>query len=182
MIDADGRFVFPSTHPLDLTAAREQTLRAADVVLALDVPSLGAPLGPSVRERETLQLAVRPETKVVHITLLEGERQSFVSDTMWLLPVAIPIAADTSIALPQLLALCRDQLGVHTGTAQRLASRRARRAALQAEARKRSQAWIEQNWHQQPISAARLYGELNTPPGEILGPGACAWTALARSA
>ena len=162
VIDADGRFAFPSTHPLDLTAAREQTLRAADVVLALDVPSLGAPLGPSVRERETLQLAVRPETKVVHITLLEGERQSFVSDTMWLLPVAIPIAADTSIALPQLLALCRDQLGVHTGTAQRLASRRARAAALQAEARKRSQAWIEQNWHQQPISSARLYGELNT--------------------
>ena len=95
VIDADGRFAFPSTHPLDLTAAREQTLRAADVVLALDVPSLGAPLGPSVRERETLQLAVRPETKVVHITLLEGERQSFVSDTMWLLQVAIPIAADT---------------------------------------------------------------------------------------
>ena len=161
VIDADGRFAFPSTHPLDLTAAREQTLRAADVVLALDVPSLGAPLGPSVRERETLQLAVRPETKVVHITLLEGERQSFVSDTMWLLPVAIPIAADTSIALPQLLALCRDQLGAHAGTAQRLESRRARAAALQAEARKRSQAWIEQNWHQQPISSARLYGELN---------------------
>ena len=30
VIDA-MRFVFPNTHPLDLTAAREQTLRAADV-------------------------------------------------------------------------------------------------------------------------------------------------------
>jgi acetolactate synthase-1/2/3 large subunit len=161
VIDADGRFAFPNTHPLDLTAAREPTLRAADVVLALDVPSLGVPLGPSVRERATLQLAVRPGTKMVHITLLESERQSLVSDTMWLLPVAVPIAADTAIALPQLLALCRDQLGARADVVQRLAERRARAAALRAEARQRSQAWIEQNWHQQPISAARLYGELN---------------------
>jgi acetolactate synthase I/II/III large subunit len=161
VIDADGRFAFPNTHPLDLTAAREQTLRAADVVLALDVPSLGVPLGPSVRERETLQLAVRPQTKIIHITLLEGERQSLVSDTMWLLPVAIPIAADTPIALPQLLALCRAQLGAHADVAPRIEGRRARVAAMRAEAHKRSQAWIEQNWQQQPISAARLYGELN---------------------
>ena len=140
---------------------REATLRAADVVLALDVPSLGVPLGPSVRERETLQLAVRPETKIVHITLLEGERQSLVSDTMWLLPVAVPIAADTSIALPQLLALCRHQLGAHADIAPRIEDRRARVAAMQAEAHQRSQTWIEQNWHQQPISSARLYGELN---------------------
>src|SRR5712691_7741229 len=159
VIDADGRFAFPNTHSLDLTAAREPTLRTADVVLALDVPSLGVPLGPSLRERESLQLAVRPGTKIVHITLLESERQSLVSDTMWLLPVAVPIAADTAIALPQLLALCRDQLGADA--APRRAGRRTRAAAMHAEARQRSQVWIEQNWHQQPISSARLYGELN---------------------
>ena len=162
VIDADGRFAFPNTHPLDLTAAREQTLRAADVVLALDVPSLGVPLGPSVRERETLELAVRPGTKIVHITLLECERQSFVSDTMWLVPVAVPIAAHTSIALPQLLELCRHQLGSQADAATRIEARRASAAAMRTEAHKRSQAWIEQNWHQKPISSARLYGELNS--------------------
>jgi acetolactate synthase I/II/III large subunit len=161
VIDADGRFAFPNTHRLDLTAAREPTLHAADVVLALDVPSLGLPLGPSVRERETLQLVVRPGTKIVHITLLEGERQSFVSDNMWLLPVAVPIAADTSIALPQLLELCRHQLVSDAEATRRIEGRHARAAAMHAEARKRSQAWIEQNWHQKPISSARLYGELN---------------------
>ena len=51
VVDSDGRFAFPSTHPLNLTNAREDALRSADVVLALDVPSLGVPLGPSVRER-----------------------------------------------------------------------------------------------------------------------------------
>ncbi len=161
VIDADGRFAFPNTHALDLTAARDQTLSAADVVLALDVPSLGVPLGPSVRERAALQLVVRPGTKIVHITLLEFERQSFVSDTMWLLPIAVPIAADTSIALPQLLELCRHQLGSQADATQRMAGRRARAAAMRAEAQQRSQAWREQNWHQKPISSARLYGELN---------------------
>jgi hypothetical protein len=125
------------------------------------VPSLGVPLGPSVRERAALQLVVPPGTKIVHITLLEFERQSFVSDTMWLLPIAVPIAADTSIALPQLLELCRHQLGSQADATQRMAGRRARAAAMRAEAQQRSQAWSEQNWHQKPISSARLYGDLN---------------------
>ena len=162
VIDADGRFAFPNTHSLDLAAAREQALRAADVVLALDVPSLGVPLGPSLRERQTLELAVRPGTKIVHITLLEGERQSFVSDTMWLVPVTVPIAAHTSIALPQLLELCRHQLGSQADAATRIEARRASAAAMRTEAHKRSHAWIEQNWQHKPISSARLYGELNS--------------------
>jgi len=160
VIDAEGRFAFPNTHPLDLTAAREQTLRTADVVLGLDVPSLGVPLGPSVRERESLQLAVSPATKIVHITLLEFERQSLVSDAMWLLPVAVPIAADTSIALPQLLELCRSLLAASPNSAQRINDRRSRAEAIHAEAHKRGASWVEQNWNQRPISSARIYGEL----------------------
>jgi len=80
---------------------------------------------------------------------------------MWLVPVAVPIAADTSTALPQLLALCRHQLGAHAEAAPCIEDRRARVAAMHAEAHQRSQAWIAQHWHQQPISSARLYGELN---------------------
>ena len=161
VIDAEGRFAFPNTHALDLTAAREETLRAADAVLALDVPSLGVPLGPSVRERESLQLAVRPGTKVIHITLLDLERQSLVSDAMWLLPVAVPIAADTSLALPQLIELCRKQLSSQTDSARRIEARRGKAEAIHSEAQKRARSWVEQNWNKKPISSARLYGELN---------------------
>jgi acetolactate synthase I/II/III large subunit len=161
VIDAEGRFAFPNNHPLDLTAAREQTLRAADVVLGLDVPSLGVPLGPSVRERESLQLAVSPAAKIVHITLLEFERQSLVSDAMWLLPVAVPIAADTSVALPQLLELCRSLLASSPNSAKQINDRRSKAEAIHAEAHKRALSWVEQNWNQKPISSARIYGELN---------------------
>jgi thiamine pyrophosphate-dependent acetolactate synthase large subunit-like protein len=160
VIDAEGRFGFPNTHPLDLTASREETLRAADAVLGLDVPSLGVPLGPSVRERESLQLAVRPGTPVIHITLLDLERQSLVSDAMWLLPVAVPVAADTAIALPQLIELCRNKLGSRADSTRRAESRRGKMEAIRAEAQKRVRTWVEQNWNQRPISSARLYGEL----------------------
>ena len=52
------------------------------MVLALDVPSLGVPLGPSVRERGALQLAIGPGTMVIHITLSDLEKQSWVTDNM----------------------------------------------------------------------------------------------------
>src|ERR671923_1159515 len=161
VIDADGRFAFPSTHPLNLTNAREEALRSADVVLALDVPSLGVPLGPLVRERGNFAPVIRPDCKVIHITLLDLERQSWVSDAMWLLPVHVPIAADTSVALPQLLEQTRERLKANNDTTRAIQTRRGRIEAIYYEARKKSQAWIEKTWDEKPISQARLFGEIN---------------------
>lgn len=158
VIDADGRYAFPSTHPLNLTTARDEALHGADVVLALDVPSLGVPLGPSVRERGNFVPAVGPATKIIHISMLDLERQSWVSDSMWLLPVLVPIAADTSVALPSLLELLRERL---TGAGQRTKARRARVERIYAEAREKSRAWIEKSWDEKPISQARFFSEIN---------------------
>lgn len=158
VIDSDGRYAFPSTHVLNLTTAREEALRNADVVLALDVPSLGVPLGPSVRERGNFAPAVSPSTQIIHVTMLDLERQSWVSDAMWLLPVHVPIAADTSVALPQLVERVRERLDAGS---QRVKERRARVEGLYADARKKSQAWIEKTWDEKPISQARLFGEIN---------------------
>lgn len=161
VIDADGRFAFPSAHPLNLTTAREEALRDADVVLALDVPSLGVPLGPSVRERGNFQPVIRPETRVIHITLLDHERQSWVSDSMWLLPVAVPIAADTAVALPTLFSACKERVRYKDESKKVTAGRRAKIESLHSEARKKSDVWIEKTWEEKPISQARLFGEVN---------------------
>jgi thiamine pyrophosphate-dependent acetolactate synthase large subunit-like protein len=161
VIDADGRYAFPSTHPLNLTTAREEALRSADVVLALDVPSLGVPLGPSVRERGNFAPVIRPDCKVIHITMLDLERQSWVTDSMWLLPVHVPIAADTAVALPQLLEQVRERAGSNNGTGRRSKERRERVEAIYYQTRKKSQEWIEKTWDEKPISQARLFGEIN---------------------
>ena len=123
VVDSDGRFAFPSTHPLNLTNAREEALRGADVVLALDVPSLGVPLGPSVRERGNFAPIISPSCKVIHITLLDLERQSWVSDNMWLLPVHMPMAADTAVVLPQLLEQVRERLSANKESAREVQRR-----------------------------------------------------------
>lgn len=160
VVDAEGRFGFPNTHSLDVTTLRERVLNEADVVLALDVPSLGVPLGPSVRERGALQLANPAGSKIIHITLLEQERQNWVTDNQWLLPVAIPIAADTSQAIPLLTAALRARLEGPGADLALIEERRARVTALHAEAKGSSAKWIQDNWDMMPISTARLYGEI----------------------
>lgn len=161
VIDSDGRYAFPSTHPLNLTNAREDALRDADVVLALDVPSLGVPLGPSVRERGNFAPVISPSCKVVHMTLLDLERQSWVSDAMWLLPVHVPIAADTAVALPQLLEQLRERIQNNAESARQVRARRAKVETIYNQARKKSQEWIEKTWDEKPISQARFFGEIN---------------------
>ena len=156
-----GRFAISNTHPLDLTPRREAALRQADVVLALDVPSLGVPLGPSVRERGALQPVIGPDTAVIHITLQDLEKQSWVTDNMWMIPVAVPIAADTAQAIPELAKVCREYLMASVGSSDRLEERRAKVQAMHQEAREEADAWIKQAWDQTPISSARLHGELN---------------------
>jgi thiamine pyrophosphate-dependent acetolactate synthase large subunit-like protein len=161
VVDADGRYAFPSTHPLNLTNAREDALRGADVVLALDVPSLGVPLGPSVRERGNFAPIISPSCKVIHITMLDLERQSWVSDNMWLLPVHVPMAADTAVALPQLLEQVRERLGANKDSAKQVQARRTKVEAIHRETRKTSQEWIEKTWNEKPISQARFFSEIN---------------------
>jgi acetolactate synthase-1/2/3 large subunit len=161
VVDSDGRYAFPSTHPLNLTNGREDALSNADVVLALDVPSLGVPLGPSVRERGNFAPIVSPSCKVIHITLLDLERQSWVSDNMWLLPVHVPIAADTAVALPALLEQVRERLAANKDSARQIQDRRAKVEAIYQETRKKSQQWIEKTWDEKPISQARFFSEIN---------------------
>src|SRR5918995_3193117 len=161
VIDSDGRYAFPSTHPLNLTNAREEALREADVVLALDVPSLGVPLGPSVRERGNFAPVISPSCKVIHMTMLDLERQSWVSDAMWLLPVHVPIAADTAVALPQLLEQLRERWKASSEPTQAIRERRTKIEAIYNQARKKSQEWIEKTWDEKPISQARFFGEIN---------------------
>jgi len=161
VIDSDGRYAFPSTHVLNLTTAREEALRNADVVLALDVPSLGVPLGPSVRERGNFAPIISPNCQVIHMTLLDLERQSWVSDNMWLLPVHVPIAADTSVALPQLLEQVRERLKTKSDADRQVRERRAKVEAIYRDAKKKSQQWIEKTWDEKPISQARFFSEID---------------------
>src|SRR5262245_66448958 len=68
------------------------------------------------------------------------------------------MAADPPVAQPQLIELVRNRLGADT---QQTRSRQAKAEAIYAEARKKSQAWIEKAWDEKPSSQARVFSEIN---------------------
>lgn len=159
VIDA-GRYSFPNTHGLDMTENRAETLKDADVVLTIDVPSLGVPLGPDVRERGALQPAIGPDCKVINVGLFEFEKQSWVTDNMWLMPVAIPIAADSEQALRELLIICREMRAMGDDSTAKAVVRTTKITAVHTATREKNVQRAKDEWDAKPIAAGRLYGEL----------------------
>jgi acetolactate synthase-1/2/3 large subunit len=110
VLDRGGRYNFPNTHPLDLTDADAEILAQADVVLALDVLDLFGALGRVDKATRMFQSTIKPQTSIIHITMGDLFVRSWAADYERLPPVDLPIAADTSVALPYLVDLCRDRL------------------------------------------------------------------------
>ena len=150
----------PTAHPLDVTPLREDVLARADVVLGLDVPSLGVPLGPVVRERGEFHLIVSPETKVINVTMADQQKQSWVTEGMWVTPVAVPIAATTEQTLPELLAACSALAAGDHGHGRKAQERRDEIGRMHAGAAERSAERTRELWDAKPIASGRLYGEL----------------------
>lgn len=108
VIDKGNRFNFPNNHPLDITEGAAQFLQEADVILALDVQDLvGALRKADKRVRKTLDYAISPSAKIIHISMSDMLIHSWSSDYQGLEAIDVPITADTSVALPELTRLCR---------------------------------------------------------------------------
>ncbi|HXG36913.1 MAG TPA: thiamine pyrophosphate-dependent enzyme, partial [Dehalococcoidia bacterium] len=161
VVDLGGRFNFPGGHPLDLTACREEALREADLVLALDVYDLASALSSSMlRERTGAHLAVPTDAKIAHITLGDFLYSSWVTDVQKLLPVDLPIAGDSALALPELVRLCQIEMRAGPVSLDRIEERRQRVQELHENASARFREATQQAWPARPMSALRVYGEL----------------------
>ncbi|MCL5958327.1 MAG: thiamine pyrophosphate-binding protein [Chloroflexi bacterium] len=156
VIDRGGRFNFPTNHPLNMTGAEKQTLSEADIVLALDVRDLYGALGSVDKATRNFACSLQPDSKIIHITLSDLLVRSWVADYHKLQAVDIPIAADTAVAIPQLLSACVE-LGANPGKAserfERIKSRH-----LELRGKWRSQATAAAN--NQPIEASKLASDV----------------------
>ena len=153
-----GRPSVPSTYALDMSAARQDVVADADVVLALDVPNLLGALADVDRATRQVQL-LNDRTKVITISLDDYAHRSWAQTYLSLVPVDLPIAAHPAVALPALVALVEDRLkndpeaGARRSRAERIA---ARRTALAAEWRKT----LERQRSERPIAQAVLAAEV----------------------
>ena len=135
--ESQGRPSVPADHPLDMTDARDEAIRDADVVLGLDVSSFLTALGETDRTTREVRL-LNERTHIIAISLDDYAFRSWAHTFQSLAPVDLPIAADAGLVLPALVAAVEERLKRDRGAADRLARAKrigARHAALRAEAR-----------------------------------------------
>lgn len=135
--ESQGRPSVPADHPLDMTDARDEAIRDADVVLGLDVSSFLSVLGETDRTTREVRL-LNERTHIIAISLDDYAFRSWAHTFQSLAPVDLPIAADAGLVLPALVAAVEERLKRDRGAADRLARAKrigARHAALRAEAR-----------------------------------------------
>ncbi len=156
VLDHGARFNIPNTHPLDCTGAEAELLPRADVVLGLDVVDLFRALTRLERQTRTLRPLVSDAAKIIHISLADFAIRSWTSDYQRLHRVDLPMAADTSVAIPQLLAACRDLMGQASSPTERSAERLARIKAMHEAQR--------QSWRDR---ARQLAGQTQLAPATV---------------
>lgn len=158
VVDLNARMNFPNTHPL--FSLRRDVVREADAVLALDVRDLYGALvggaGPEARGRPNLTAGCR----VIDLSLGDLTVASWSQHFQRYYQADLPILADTTVALPELLAACQRRAASapassavasrHERIAERARLREAERARWLADAR------ADEKWNGKPMSPARL--------------------------
>ena len=135
--ESQGRPSVPAEHPLDMTDARDEAIREADVLLALDVSSFLSVLGETDRTTREIRL-LNERTQIIAVSLDDYAFRSWAHTFQSLAPVDLPIAADAGLVLPALVVAVEERLTRDRAAAGRLARAeriQARHAALRAEAR-----------------------------------------------
>jgi acetolactate synthase-1/2/3 large subunit len=110
VVDKGARFNFPCTHPLDATDGARDLLQKADVLLALDVGDLFGSLTTVSKQTRACEYITSPGLKIISISMSDMLVHSWANDFQALQAVDFPMCADTSIAVPELIRLCRETL------------------------------------------------------------------------
>jgi thiamine pyrophosphate-dependent acetolactate synthase large subunit-like protein len=156
VLDRNSRFNFPNTHPLDLTGANRETVQEADVVLALDVQDVLGTVSATDIATGNPSMAVFDRAKVITISVEHLLTRSWSADYQALAPVDVPIAAETSVAIPRLSALCREAGGNTDLRTARIRSIAEKHAALRAKWKQQAEADSTRT----PIAASYLAAEI----------------------
>lgn len=177
VVDGGGTLNFPSSHPLDATGT--DLLAESDVVVLLDVEQAEAMLTDRDRYSRKVWSKTKPGAKIVNVGLSDLWIRSTMTDYGRLYPASMFVAADTSLAIPQLALELQKALDGRTGKRDLLARRLERVKQKKAAAREKWQAQAEKEANHKPIALSRLARETwNCIKGEnwVLSGNAGGWT------
>ncbi|MBI4523097.1 MAG: thiamine pyrophosphate-binding protein [Deltaproteobacteria bacterium] len=157
VIDRGARLNFPNTHPLNLTGKERELIGNADVILGLDVMDLYGALAKYEAKVRGSTIALKPDCKVINVTLADLAVRSLTSDFQELAPIDLPIVADTQVFLPALIEEIKKQ-GKFSRSV--IEERRNSLSTQQQEIRARWQSELKRRWDERPISPPRLAHEV----------------------
>jgi benzoylformate decarboxylase/acetolactate synthase-1/2/3 large subunit len=136
VVDNGNRLNFPNRHSLCVTGT--DALEHADCVLFLDVKDMGKPTQRLDSTKRSVVSRLAPGTSVLDLGFNDLGLSSWSEDYAALLETDVQVTADTAVALPMLLDMCRGL--VAADSADRTAERDAYRGEL---GRKHDAQWAE---------------------------------------
>jgi acetolactate synthase-1/2/3 large subunit len=156
--ESQGRPSVPGQHPLDMTEARHEVVRDADVVLALDVTSFLSALGETDRGTREVRL-LNEAAQIIAISLDDYAFRSWAHTFQSLAPVDLPVAADAARVLPALVEAVAARL-THDRQASDRRARAQRIAARHATLRAEWEATVRLERAVRPLAPAVLAAEI----------------------
>jgi benzoylformate decarboxylase/acetolactate synthase-1/2/3 large subunit len=157
--DTGIRLNFPNRHRLCVTGT--DAVERADCVLFLDVKDMGKPTQRLESTTRTIASRLAPGTTVLDLGFNDLGLSSWSEDYAALVETDAQVTADTVVALPMLVELCRELVGADE--ADRAGRRRAyadELAALHAERRASWAAEADRRAEESPVSTARRAAEV----------------------
>ena len=166
VVDDRARMNMANRHPLNHTERGNAAIRAADVVLALDVYDLWGMLN-EVNDLigRPSQARIRPDTKVIVLGTTDSQIKSNITLYARYTPADLAITGDSEATMPLLIQALEKEI-----TTQRRSALAARGQKLKEQSAGFMKAIHQQAamaWNASPISTARLcaelWGQMRTP-------------------
>jgi acetolactate synthase I/II/III large subunit len=158
VIDTNWRLNFPNRHPLNVTES--DAVEAADVILFVDVKDMGKPTQSLDSTTRRVTSRIRDDAKILDIGFHDIELSSWAHDFAQLHATDVQVTADTVVALPQLLDLCRE---LEAARPERRPARERRKAELTRIHEELWEGWRKkaaEDWDASPVSTARFASEV----------------------
>jgi thiamine pyrophosphate-dependent acetolactate synthase large subunit-like protein len=160
---------FPATHPLDMMGNEKLVQSQADIVVNLEMFDISPMITTydhhaQARDDQFVKLNFPPGCKYIDISLRHHRWRSWSQDYGMLLPTDLSITADVTVAVPQLLELCKALVAERPQVRERA---RRRTAELTEIHNKTRAAWLKEAESQaaeSPLTPAWLAHEL----GEVV--------------
>jgi thiamine pyrophosphate-dependent acetolactate synthase large subunit-like protein len=164
VVDLGSRYNFPSDHPLEASERRDELLRDADVILAVDVVDLWGALQSNIARHRPAGFAPVDDVRIISLSVSELLVHSWASDFQRMQPVDLNLVGESRLALPALADLVSELVPPSDGAVGSAglgaaSDRRSRAEAIGAEGRRRRADWLAR--------ARSLSGEGAVPLGAL---------------